>query len=268
MPTALTQNVINSLGEFTDFIEDALRHAEGTAWYRGVGVAEYRLVPSLYRHPEKRAMDDLREIEGEIINRFKQRCVPYLSRPLGDEWDHLFLMQHFGVPTRLLDWTENPYIALYFALTTTPRDEATGEYTADAAVWSLAPIRWNAHALQHLRVSSILSPNDSRLDGYAPGVEMRLMNSEPVAIYGTHNSPRIVAQRGAFTIFGRNVEPLEDTYAVREFPQDCLTKVVLPREHIPLLLQSLVRIGFSDSVVFPDLDGLAKELKRFYGFRV
>jgi hypothetical protein len=51
-----------------------------------------------------------------LVMRFRQRTIPLHSRDLSDEWDALFFMQHYGVPTRLLDWTENPFIAFYFAV--------------------------------------------------------------------------------------------------------------------------------------------------------
>jgi hypothetical protein len=106
------------------------------------------------------------------------------------------------------------------------------------------------------------------LDGYAPAVDMGLMNSEPVAMYGIHNSPRIVAQRGVFTIFGKNTKPMEQIFMDHGFSQECLKKLVLPSDKIANLLRSVVSIGYTDSVVFPDLDGLAREIRRAFNFEV
>jgi hypothetical protein len=95
-----------------------------------------------------------------------------------------------------------------------------------------------------------------------------MIKNHPVAIYGTHNSYRIVAQRGVFVIFGKSLLPMEETYQALRFPEDTLTKISIPQGKIGGLMKSLSDIGITDSVVFPDLDGLAKETKRSFGFKI
>ena len=116
-------------------------------------------------------------------------------------------MQHCGVPTRLLDWTENPYIALYFALATAKRDD-TDKYLTDAAIWVLDPV--NSKALDFDKpVGIITPPDDELLNGYLPSKGPTRRKPEAVALYGAHNSPRIVAQRGTFCLFGASVKAME-----------------------------------------------------------
>lgn len=271
MPTELKEIPILTLQEFTQFIEMSSPNHSDSLWYRGCGRSSYDLVPSLYRHPTIHGIEQLLELESKILDRFKQRSVPYLNRTIEGDLDYLFLMQHCGVPTRLLDWTENPFIALFFALTSAPFVVSEGNCTfaEDAAVWVLNPNPWNIRALEHLSFAGgILSPSDKKMDGYAPTSESSLMKSEPIAIFGPHNSARIVAQRGVFTIFGKNRESMNGIYTRLNFPQDSLQKLIVPSGKIDGLLQSILSIGFTDSVVFPDLDGLARETKRFFGYMV
>ena len=147
MATHLIEVQIATLGGCTQQIEEALTRTDALVWYRGSGKSTYKLIPSLYRHPVINEPVKLIELESNLLNRFKHRSVPYLSRTLQNDWEYLFLMQHFGIPTRLLDWTENPYIALYFALTSAFFDiEANPpSYAQDAAVWVLDPATWNRH---------------------------------------------------------------------------------------------------------------------------
>jgi len=150
MPSEVTPARVSTLSEFTSFVEDELGPNK---WYRGVGDSDkHKLVPSLYRHPELTEPEDLLQCEANLIERFRQRSLPYRDRSLSydDNCDLLFLMQHHGVPTRLLDWTENPFFGLYFALTSvkpdTPGEE--GQYQTEAAVWVLDSFEWNRKALQ------------------------------------------------------------------------------------------------------------------------
>jgi hypothetical protein len=235
-----------------------------------VARSSYTLTPRLYRHPATTDLNELVKIEAAMLSRFKQRSLPYLTSRPPEDWEFLFLMQHFGVPTRLLDWTESPLIALYFATAWRGSSHGTSgpESAEDAAVWMLDPIAWNRDVLEYLSYTGgILSVGDPPLTGYRP-TEDGPTNREAVALYGIHNSPRIVAQRGAFTIFGQNTAPMENVYVSASFLKDCLIKVILPRDSLPVLTRSVVAVGITDSVVWPDLDGLAKEIKRQFGYEV
>lgn len=265
MATTLKSPVVKSLTEFTALIEEQLASAKGPLWHRGCAdFTNHPLAPSLYRHPTTKDAKSLLGLETEMLSRFRQRSIPFIARPLrDDDWERLFFMQHFAIPTRLLDWTENPFVALYFALTSEP-DAADG----DSAVWMLDPVWWNRKSLDHISYKGgILSVEDGLLDGFKPGADEDDMNTDPVAIFGFHNSARIVAQRGVFTISGKDTRHMEEIYSERDYPQGCLLKVRLPNDQRSKLLKSLFDVGFTHSVIYPDLDGLAKEMKDFFGFR-
>ena len=262
-----------SFGEYIALIEKLQPNDGGTLWFRGTGKATYPLLPTLYRHKRHRTAAALGDLERQLIVRFRQRSIPFLTRPLSDDWDMFFFMQHYGVPTRLLDWTENPFMGLYFAVMSSPikgkfqAGKPLLTFSSDAAVWALDPIAWNRHALKHQGFDrGILTPSDETLQSYKPLTKFADMNVQPVALYGAHNSPRIVAQRGAFTLFGQSLKGMEEAYAKEKFPKDCLAKIVLKRNVLPAMREAILNHGITESVVFPDLDGLAKEIKRGFQF--
>lgn len=115
MPLVRSEEV-TALHEYTALIESLRMPEKPVLWYRGCARISYRLIPSLYRNSRYTTAEQFAKLEIEILTRFKQRSIPYQTRIIIDDWDYLFLMQHYAVPTRLLDWSENPYIALYFAL--------------------------------------------------------------------------------------------------------------------------------------------------------
>jgi hypothetical protein len=61
---------------------------------------------------------------------------------------------------------------------------------------------------------------------------------------------------------------METVHGSEGFPADCLVKIILKRGRLPLIYEAIRRQGITDSVVFPDLDGLAREIKREYAFEV
>lgn len=259
-----------SLPEYLELVEQLQGAETKTLWYRGCGQSSYKLLPSLYRHAKAATPEERADLERRIITRFRQRSLPYQTRQLSDDWDTLFFMQHYGVPTRLLDWTENPLTALHFA-TMGARFEtgANGarRYTSAATVWTIDPVAWNRHVLRHQSYDGgVLTPGDDSLKSYRPSPAFSGMNTHPVALYGAHNSPRIVAQQGVFMIFGQDTQPMEKLYAEGAFPADALVRVTLQRAIIAKVRSSLLSHGVTESVVFPDLEGLAREIKRNFGF--
>jgi hypothetical protein len=270
--TVVRKEKVRSLPEYLELIEEAQAKVSQSLWYRGCSNANHELLPSLFRHTKLRTADQLADLERTLMTRFRQRSIPYHTRNLTDDWETLFFMQHYAVPTRLLDWTENPLIALHFALMgakKTLSSDGRQRFRSDASVWMLDPAGWNRHALKHMSFDGgVLSPGDEALKGYRPIPKFAGMHNQPVALYGTHNSARIVAQQGVFTIFGRDMKPMEQVLRDDGFPGKCLTKIIIQKTAISRMRNSLLNHGITESVVFPDLEGLAREIKRVFGFEV
>jgi hypothetical protein len=266
---------VRSVGSLEDYISllEVLRSKPSKRlWYRGCGKTTHTLRPSLYRHKRYQAIEDILTLEKDLLARFRQRSIPFHSRPLTDEWEWLFLMQHYGVPTRLLDWSESPLMALFFAVTQashTIGNSGRPVFAGDACVWLLDPDQWNKQSVGLKSFTGqVLTTDDPNASGYKPVGNVTTMKSYPIAVYGSHNSQRIVAQRGVFVCFGKDMRPMEAVYDLEGFPTGCLMKLLLKKGRLPHLYEALRRQGITDSVVFPDLDGLAREIKREYAFQV
>jgi len=260
VPTIRVERPKN-LTRYITVIEDIRKSVGHTLWFRGCGKSGYLLKPSLYRNTKIKKVSKLVETEYKILTRFKQRSIPFHTASLSNDLETLFIMQHYGIPTRLLDWTENPFIALYFAVMSAKRNE----YNNDAAVWILDPTVWTAHALNDVE-AEIKAVNDSDVIRYQPQNKYTLMPEKALPIYGSHMSQRIVSQRGVFVIFGSDNLSMKRQYVKYHFPTDCLIKIQINKKYLPNLQESVLESGITESVVFPDLDGLAAELRRIFGY--
>ena len=255
-----------SLAEFSTVVNQIAQNCPGgVLWFRGCKKSSYKLSPTLFRHKSINDVDRLLELENRLLTRFSQRALPFLPGGLPESnWERMFLMQHYGVPTRLLDWTENSFVALWFALS------GPAGANEDATIWALDPAEWNKGVFSHISFpGGILSTEDKLLDSYKPQIQdaqRSTMNNAPVALYGTHNSPRIVAQRGVFTVAGKSLDPLDSFLRVDGGDTKCLNRIDIPGEHRMRVMKDLRSAGFSESMIFPDLDGLARELSYTEGF--
>jgi hypothetical protein len=255
----IEEHPITSISDFLALLPTLQGPETRKLWYRG---SPWPSRPSLYRHPEKTTIAQFKELEAGLIARFRQLWVPFQTRTLEGEFEHLFMMQHYGVPTRLLDWTESPLVGLYFACTQAADEVQNG----DGIMWVIDPVRWNSSVRP--TVDRVVMPDDAVIRGYSPGNTdwEATMDMLPMAMYGTHNSTRIVAQKGVFMVFGQDVRDIQTAFCASTFDDRVLALVRIPKADIPHLRTSLYSLGITHGAVYPDLEHIALDLKREFGF--
>jgi hypothetical protein len=174
-------------------------------------------------------------------------------------------MQHYRVPTRLLDWSYSPLIALHFALSGAKTD--SNDPNSACAVWTLHPEAWNGAALSHQTAPAKIYTTDSdEVKPYKAGVAFKTQTADAIAIEGIHNSPRIVAQQGAFTIFGPTTVAMEKQFSSTAYPAESLGVISIKSANIPKINKELIDAGILETTIYPDLEGLASRLKRELSF--
>lgn len=213
-------------------------------WYRGHNDAGHPLIPSLARPPKSV------EAEMTLVKRFRQNAYPFLEMSPRTEWDWLFLMQHHGVPTRLLDWSDSPLVALWFAM-------QGGSDRDDACIWALQPIELNklANLDPEFAADIPLFGQDKELDGYLPTQlsATTIASLKPIAGIASRQFTRVVAQMGSFTITHKEQYPLQ------EVADGCLTQYVVPAESKAEIRKELRYLRMTTLSVFPELPNV-KEL--------
>jgi hypothetical protein len=242
-------------------------------WFRGEQNANWlsksgmALRPKLYRNQE--GADKLLSLEKEMRVAFR-RCGTQLiteQRP-SDKWEWYFLMQHYGCPTRLLDWSDAALVALYFAVQS--RGGEGDEYGgADAVVYMLDPWWLNEQAFadcpttKEYRAGGPAFCDWDAAKPYLPDENEPLKVTCPIAMDPSHFSRRIAAQRSRFTIFGREPDHLKD---LENTCHDCkIAKFHVQCGAIRDIKHALKLLGISESTIFPDLEGLGRELSYWFG---
>jgi hypothetical protein len=234
---------VTSIGGLVAALQD-LGMPASVRWFRGQADAAWKLVPSLGRKPNGP------QAENALIKRFRQNATSLLSAQPVDEWHWLFLMQHHGVPTRLLDWTENPLVALFFVVADVER------LTLDGCLWCLDPVGLDTFAQIQPTLQAELPffGVDQELDSWKTSSISHSggPSRTPVAALAPRHFPRLTAQSGVFTVTHREQIPVEDVngcaYAGR---------FIVPAAAKESLRKDLSALGMTWLTLFPELDRVA-----------
>ncbi|MBV5281824.1 MAG: FRG domain-containing protein [Paludibacter sp.] len=238
-----------------------------TPWFRGQSSHNWQLKPQLYRN------HNLNFYERELLRDFKNQTTQYHknSYPRNNfEW--LFLMQHYGLPTRILDWTESYLVALFFCINDYQNQE-------DGIIWMLDPITLNQATIGEQFVPSfshtilrsyfidepILLDDNFSITNYE--ISRQVEAEWPICVMPTRNSPRSIAQKATFTIHGRNSSSLENIIEEKRnngSNKVKLGKIIIDGNSKLSMLKELTKMGITYSVIFPEITGVAEELRMKY----
>jgi hypothetical protein len=243
------KDFFKKIEEILSYVDSIVKKNElKEVFFRGQNRASYNLIPGLGRVHVK----NLAEIENLLYYDFVQ-YGGHLIQPYKNTWDVLYLMQHHGIPTRLLDWSESLLTALYFSI----KDSISSE---DSAIWILDPYDLN-HSSNNMEFISYFDVDFPKgyynyfVDEMYP--EYGQFPKTIIAIGINPPNARIVAQKGAFTF--HNPEDLKNPLEIL-FPQT-VKKIVIERELFESAKKFLFVSGFNEFTMFPDLDGLSRYIR-------
>jgi len=231
---------------------------EKALWFRGQCDAGWGLSPKVWRPDYEDANEAEMRLEFESVGHpLTQSGVPH------DKWHWYFLMQHYGAPTRILDWTVNPLVALYF--TVRENIEENG------AVWVVDPWRWNRAHIKGLFGPAIAGWQETK--PYLLDLEKAFDTDEaeiqtrakwPICIEPTHIDRRIAAQGSKFVLFGIKKD-MVDSPTINQprggnKKHSIVDKLIIPKVVAETLREELNHIGINERAMFPDLEGLGKHI--------
>jgi hypothetical protein len=223
--------------------------------------------------------------ECEVLETFSNHLLTYVQHRPQTAWEELAIAQHHGLPTRFMDWTTNPLVALYFAVRNTDGHSADSAVyvlisnpkryadlkrgqaaqvkpVGDAATESATALEDDAYADFGTDNATPLAPtadttatgDSAELSGDVGPLELPtpFKISENIIYDPPHVSPRIRAQDGVLLACWQPMQPLDE--------KDYLEIVIKQAAHEDIR-RRLDQYGVFDKQLFPDLDGIAKWLK-------
>ncbi len=240
-------------------------------WFRGQADAGLPPLPSVFR----REYD-----EFTMTSTFRLKALAFGDTPETgrlDQW--LFLGQHFGLPTRLLDWTESVLFACFFAVAQWAACDQPEECyrSQHMGIWMLHPLALNrlskVPGFPNTWTKKNIANENCRM-AFHPKVERAQMveacalrpSRYPLAIQASAVDRRVVVQRSCFTVHGTDERDFETMLTDTDLvPGGYFRKFIVPRAVAPRLLEVLTDMGISFSTVYPDFKGLADELRHRFG---
>jgi hypothetical protein len=229
--------------------------------YRGAANAAWPLLTSLDTLGGVSPPHTKADLEEHILRNFIRYSRPYFGTQAVNEWEILVAAQHHGLPTRLLDWTYSPLVAAHFATVEHQPD-------VDRAVWRLD---WKAvHRRFRLpELALLIQDLEGVVGGKRPFTPWSLFAMGPDSsefacmIEPPSLDARIVAQAATFTLCTDKRQPF-DRFLDRHELGAALTKFVIPAREAGRFRDQLDLVSVDERRLFPDLDGLAAHLRRYY----
>jgi hypothetical protein len=258
---------LRSVGELIDRVtpDTPDRHSgrlRDTAVYRGVSEINTRLLTSLDRLGGIEPAHTKAHLEEHLLRNFIRYGKPYLPAGRENLWEIMVMAEHHGLPTRLLDWTRSPLVAAHFA---TLDDHAGHDRTIWRLDWKkvhqrfgLRPVVFLVDDLDaFLTERGIRSPWQLLAAECSPGQEFVAL-LEPPAV-----TERLSVQAGAFSFCSSKNKSL-DQVLLEAGLDDALTRLVIPANRAGHFRDQLDLCTVDERRLFPGLDGVAAELRRYY----
>lgn len=227
--------------------------------FRGVSCATYPLTTSLHR-----LGGDFARMEQHLLRNFR-KYAPREYRASDSVWNWLALGQHHGLPTRLLDWTFSPQVAMHFA---TARLE---QFARDGVIWMVdfgaVHARLPAPLLAEMEAESANVFTVEMLQRRSQTLEQfDALDGEPFALFFEPPSldERIVNQYAAFAVMSRPEATMGEWLAAHP---ELYRRIVIPAELKWEIRDKLDQANVTERVLFPGLDGLSAWLRRYYSPR-
>jgi len=236
--------------DLDDFWAEFNKHARTAASgsyqmiFRGVPNSAYKLIPSIGRETKEGLFGEIETLERNLMNDFKRLSLPVIESQPRNEFEWIFLAQHYGLPTRLLDWSTNPMVALFFAVET--------QDNKDGAI----------HIVNHQ-----ISDNYEDFDYKTANISEEAKKEKPILkIFALQpNQGNVIFVRPKYTdqrylnqksVFSCHVDPFE-AYSCQES-----VKLKVNKEWKAEIRDHLRMMGISHSYIYPGLDGVSREVKK------
>lgn len=257
---------VTTLAEYDDAVREMQTEwssgiEPARVWFRGHRVSSWSLHPLGLR---TLPLGGSLEKDNELFVEFKRRALGLVDHLPTTAWAWLYLAQHHGLPTRLLDWTESAHVGLFFALLSKPGSGQDPD--CDACVWVLNPGGVNERVFDFSNAVVMEDGNaEFLLAPYLHGLradDPENKNRNLLAVIPEYVTERLRAQRGAFVAFGEDKDALEKLITNTSIHPPLGRALVIGREVVHKLRRELDLAGVGESTVFPDIDGLCAELAR------
>ena len=290
-------NTLRQIASFEEYLRTVRNELpEGRKYFRGQSKfvsSGYELKPSIgrYGHLLNKSFRERDELEREVLEVFSNHLVTHVQHLPRTDWEALAIAQHHGLPTRFMDWTTNPLVALYFAVRKTRADDAGRPMSSAVYVLISDPHRYTdfgraqqptVKPVKDLATTPATSGNgyeEFGVEGIEPTTQGEAEETpgalteagdlgddatrsprppspfeitENVIYHPPHISPRLRAQDSVLLACLQPFEALEE--------RDCLEIIVRHDAHDDIR-RRLDQYGVFDRQLFPDLDGIAKWLR-------